>query len=148
MNPKNYPTNVVELFPTQGSSALQVDYASSNRPALQLVPQLPAARPLPDGARTDRHLPPTVGILAKVLRAALAALVAIGIGGFIGASLAPDPVDLGQMEMHVVQPGESLWDFANVPGLDAQSAVAELVSVNGLPSADLQIGQRILVPRS
>jgi LysM repeat protein len=47
----------------------------------------------------------------------------------------------------VVQPGDTLWSIARriAPDRDARLVVADLRRLNALPSADLEVGQRLQV---
>ena len=47
-----------------------------------------------------------------------------------------------------VAPGETLWALANrvADGGDVRGLVAEIVSVNSLPSADVLAGQKLRIP--
>jgi hypothetical protein len=54
-----------------------------------------------------------------------------------------------EVRLHAVAPGESLWQYAQ--GLvgadeDVRDVVAELRSLNGLETADLQVGQVVALP--
>jgi hypothetical protein len=48
----------------------------------------------------------------------------------------------------VVLPGQTLWQIAGevAPNTDRRDTVAEIVELNALPSADVQVGQRIAIP--
>jgi LysM repeat protein len=50
----------------------------------------------------------------------------------------------------VVQPGETLWSVAQhvEPGADPRETVLRIEQLNGLTSADVTVGQHLVVPRS
>lgn len=57
----------------------------------------------------------------------------------------------GPMEVvaYTVQPGDTLWGFASKvtpQGGDVAAMVDELIELNGLSSANIEAGQRIVVP--
>jgi len=49
----------------------------------------------------------------------------------------------------VVQPGETLWSIARrvAPGADPRDTIARLTDLNGLGSAPIVAGQRLVLPR-
>ncbi|WP_426595333.1 LysM peptidoglycan-binding domain-containing protein [Cellulomonas sp. McL0617] len=62
---------------------------------------------------------------------------------------ADGPQAAQQVERHVVQPGETMWQIASSiagPGQDVRDVVLDLVRLNELPSAGLMAGQVIVVP--
>ena len=80
-------------------------------------------------------------------------LVVIG-AGFSTISSASDKSDLASSKSEskyvqvVVTPGESLWSIAAMLAENGQIAavVADIVEVNGLKSADVAAGSKLLVP--
>lgn len=80
-------------------------------------------------------------------------LVVIG-AGFSTISSASDKSDLAISKSEskyvqvVVTPGESLWSIAAMLAENGQIAavVADIVEVNGLKSADVAAGSKLLVP--
>lgn len=48
----------------------------------------------------------------------------------------------------VVQPGQSLWDVAESvdPSADPRAVILEIQQLNGLSSADVSVGQQLVVP--
>ena len=63
---------------------------------------------------------------------------------------ADGPQSAQQVERHVVQPGETMWQIAAdvaAPGQDVRDVVFDLVRLNELPDAGLMAGQVIVVPR-
>jgi len=65
-----------------------------------------------------------------------------------GAAGPPDGSGAGAPEIVVVQPGDSLWSVAerHRPERDPTVVVEELRRLNGLGSAPLQVGQRLILP--
>jgi hypothetical protein len=83
-------------------------------------------------------------LAALPLIAALAAFAVFGGGAAIaGADSAP--VDFSYVTVHS---GQSLWSIAS--GLDASAdtrdVIADIVSLNQLPSSEVQPGQRLAIP--
>ena len=83
-------------------------------------------------------------VLTTFLLAAFAVMVALG--GWATATRdagAPDPVRVVE-----VQPGDTLYGIAGQiagPG-EVRAMVHRIQQLNSLPSADLQVGQRLAVP--
>ena len=74
----------------------------------------------------------------------------------LALSVLSDPADSGDGPVapvpaveHVVLPGETLWQIASAwaPQEDPRDAVAEIVDFNGLPSAGIFAGQKIMLPQ-
>ncbi|GAA1732752.1 hypothetical protein GCM10009809_30250 [Isoptericola hypogeus] len=84
-----------------------------------------------------------VVVLVAVLVAAAAGLVGQrAVAGTPGGPL--------EVRLHTVAPGESLWEYAR--GLastdeDVRDVVVDLQELNELESADLQVGQVVLLPQ-
>jgi len=78
------------------------------------------------------------------------AVVMIAAAVLVTSRAAADgPVSAQQVERHVVQPGETMWQIASViaePGEDVRDVVFDLVRLNELPDAGLMAGQVIVVP--
>jgi len=78
------------------------------------------------------------------------ALVMIAAAVLVTSRAAADgPVSAQQVERHVVQPGETMWQIATAvaePGEDVRDVVFDLVRLNELPNAGLMAGQVIVVP--
>lgn len=54
-----------------------------------------------------------------------------------------------EVTSYTVQPGQSLWTYAEMitpEGGDVAASVDELMRINGMESANLRAGQRIVVP--
>ena len=116
------------------------------RPHLVLVP---AHRPRPRPQRPD---PATVARRRLVVLAGLAFFVCLALVLVQRLDTAgvptgtPSPTERIGHAVHVVQPGETLWDIAEAvaPDADPRVVVALLVEHNG--DAPLQVGQRLVLP--
>jgi predicted Zn-dependent protease len=66
------------------------------------------------------------------------------ISGSVATNQTPAP-----LEFITVSSGETLWQLARhyAPGQDPRDWIAEVVTINALPSVELQPGQRIALPR-
>jgi len=52
-------------------------------------------------------------------------------------------------ETVIVEPGDTLWGYATAltePGGDVRNAVDEIKALNHLPTADIQVGQKLHLP--
>ncbi|MEJ5945094.1 LysM peptidoglycan-binding domain-containing protein [Pseudokineococcus basanitobsidens] len=61
----------------------------------------------------------------------------------------PDPGVVATTAEVVVLPGDTLWSLADevaAPGEDVRDVVLEIEELNGLTSADVAVGDRLLVP--
>ncbi|MCL2454348.1 MAG: LysM peptidoglycan-binding domain-containing protein [Micrococcales bacterium] len=84
---------------------------------------------------------------------ALLALVVIAVPLWFGAraAQAEGPLTAPQVERHVVEPGDTLWQIASsvaAPGEDVRDVVRQLVRLNNLPGSGLLAGQVIVIPVS
>jgi LysM repeat protein len=89
-------------------------------------------------------------------RLVLATLATFAVAGVLMA-LGPTVAHLGPAAavpanapaVVVVQPGDTLWSIARrvAPDRDARLVVADLRRLNSLPTADLEVGQRLQVGR-
>lgn len=84
------------------------------------------------------------GLVLAVLMVVIAALV---IGGALRATAASTDVPTG-WSTTVVQPGDTLWSLAQSRsgGGDPRSLIVAIKSINGLSSAGVVSGQRLLLP--
>ncbi|PZR55427.1 peptidoglycan-binding protein [Xylanimonas oleitrophica] len=86
------------------------------------------------------------GRVVLVLLATLLVAPFVGMGAQAAAS---DPQRPLEVRVHTVAPGETLWGFATqlaAAGQDVRDVVAELREINELRSAELRVGQAILLP--
>lgn len=116
------------------------------------------ARPLfaPDPTRVPRVAPepayrPSTLRLTRRGRGvlALAGLAAVAVTCLVGGvGLPSEPTIGGATQVHVVQPGETLWGIARTAGLDAPTrlVVDRIEEINGLDTALLVPGQELQVP--
>jgi predicted Zn-dependent protease len=85
----------------------------------------------------------------RAVLVALALLVS-GAFGLLGTqAVAGGPGEPVEVRVHTVAPGETLWDYASTlagAGEDVRDVVAYLRSLNDLPTAELQVGQVLLLP--
>ncbi|HUW02120.1 MAG TPA: LysM peptidoglycan-binding domain-containing protein [Acidimicrobiales bacterium] len=118
-------------------------FTPHRRPALRLVP--------PPQGRPHYRLRRLVVLLALGLVLAAGALVADAAFGALSVtpqgaarSAGADSGTVG--EVHVVQPGDTMWSIASEidPTTDPRSMVDQLVDLNG--SASIQVGQRVVLP--
>ncbi|WP_051274832.1 LysM peptidoglycan-binding domain-containing protein [Cellulomonas sp. URHD0024] len=124
---------------------------------MAMAPTLPkvtssTGRPATRSSRTDV---PRLSDLSLTGRGRLVlwflALVLVA-GAVLGAgrAAADSPLPAQQVEQHVVQKGETMWQIASTiadPGQDVRDVVVELVRLNELPGSGLMAGQVIVVPR-
>ncbi len=84
-------------------------------------------------------------VLALVLVVVIVVAVAvIAPSGFASSTEAPQ-----QVEVRQVEPGDTLWQFAEEitpPGGDVRDSVSELEKLNDMDSAALYPGQRLVIP--
>ena len=79
--------------------------------------------------------------------AGLLLVVAVGMLGGPSALAGPEAERVPVAE-RVVLPGETLWGIAGevAPGADRRETVAQIMELNGLPSAEVAAGRRLSVP--
>ena len=83
---------------------------------------------------------------------ALAIIVSLMLVAFVFGRVASGAAPVAQSQPALtrttIQPGETLWDLATrlAPGQDPRELVAQLRRLNGMPSAELQAGQQLLLP--
>ena len=77
------------------------------------------------------------------------AAAAFGVGA-VGTSAAAgsDTGSAVTFQYVTVDPGESLWQLAEIiaPTADPRDVVADIPTLNNLPSGDVQAGQRLAIP--
>jgi len=79
----------------------------------------------------------------------LVALAVLFTSLFTSSAAADGPARAQEVERHVVQPGETMWQIAAAvagPSQDVRDVVFDLVRLNDLPDAGLMAGQVIVVP--
>jgi hypothetical protein len=88
-------------------------------------------------------------------RAVLATLVSVplilGTAAAVlngGGAVATDTASTVEFSFVEVAEGQSLWGLAETiaPRADPREVIAAIVSLNGLPSADVQPGERLAIP--
>lgn len=93
------------------------------------------------GLRLTRRGRVVVVLLTALLVAAAGLLGQQAVAGAPGGPL--------EVRLHTVAPGESLWEYAHVLAdgqADVREVVADLLELNELDTADLQVGQVVLLP--
>jgi Tfp pilus assembly protein FimV len=126
-------------------------------PRLTLVPPLSPSAVSPS-ARPPVTSPPALS-RAVYRRRRLGVLITIGLLVAVGLSVVGTPSSGASRSplpaagaetaaVYLVQPGDTLWAIAGsiAPGHDRRAAVDQLAAANG--GADLQVGQRLVVPSS
>ena len=89
------------------------------------------------------------GRLARTLVVlSLAIVVASVAGGKAGAQTDSATAAAHSFITVTVAPGDTVWSLANrlAAGGDVRSLVAEIISVNSLPSVDVATGQKLRIP--
>ena len=80
---------------------------------------------------------------------ALAVLLTAAFGLLGTNAVANGPGQPVEVRVHTVGPGETLWEYASAlasAGEDVRDVVAYLRELNELRSAELQVGQIVLLP--
>jgi hypothetical protein len=99
----------------------------------------------PSGMQLNRR-----GRLARtlvVLSLAIVMLATFGFSAGAGNSDQMSPTSVAFITV-TVGPGESLWSLAGQIAVDGdkRSLVDEIISINSLPTADVQVGQELRIP--
>jgi hypothetical protein len=65
-----------------------------------------------------------------------------------GGAVATDAASTVEFSYVEVEAGQSLWSLAEsvAPQADPREVIAAIVRLNGLPSADVQPGERLAIP--
>jgi LysM repeat protein len=97
----------------------------------------------PGPARLTRRGRLVLAALATLVLAAVLTVVAPAVA-HLGA---PAAVPADAPAVVIVQPGDTLWSIARriAPDRDARVVVADLRRLNSLPTAELEVGQRLQV---
>jgi hypothetical protein len=76
------------------------------------------------------------------------ALIAVVIGVNATGAVATQAPVVNSFTYVSVEPGQSLWQVAEqlAPTADPREVVADIVSLNQLPSADVAAGQKLAIP--
>lgn len=94
------------------------------------------------GLRLTRRGRVALVLLAMLL---LAPMVTWG-----ATAVASSPGEPTEVRVHAVQPGETLWGFAQEvaePGEDVRHAVGRLQELNRMSSGALRVGEMLLLPK-
>lgn len=86
---------------------------------------------------------------AVVVVLAVVFAVWIGIGAVLAPSHATGASTPTEVVGYTVQPGQSLWMYAEMitpDGGDVSDSVDELQRLNGMDGTQVRVGQRIIVP--
>ncbi|WP_051432948.1 LysM peptidoglycan-binding domain-containing protein, partial [Promicromonospora kroppenstedtii] len=95
-----------------------------------------------DGLRLTRRGRFVLVLLAMLL---VAPMVTWG-----ATAVASSPGEPTEVRVHAVQPGETLWGFAQDvarPGEDVRHAVGRLQELNEMSSATVRVGELLLLPK-
>jgi len=88
----------------------------------------------------------------RAVVAALVAVPAVVVAGALvingGGAVASDTTGSSDFQHVTVDGGETLWQVASeiAPSSDPRDVIADLVSLNNLPSAEVSAGQSLAVP--
>ncbi|HWM32767.1 MAG TPA: LysM peptidoglycan-binding domain-containing protein [Pseudolysinimonas sp.] len=86
-------------------------------------------------------------VLAALIAAPLLALAWFGLGA-PAARAGDTPATTTTFTYVSIEPGQSLWQLAGqvAPQADPREVVDSIVTLNNLPSADVQPGQELAIP--
>ena len=99
---------------------------------------------VPSGVHLNRR-----GRLARTFVVlSLAIVLGSVVSAKAGAGTSAAPATDGSFITVTVAPGDTVWSLANrlAAGGDVRSLVAEIISVNSLPSVDVATGQKLRIP--
>lgn len=136
------PTYEQAYVPSYGRA-----YAPAAGPAAVRAYTPPEGRTLADrlglaGLRLTRRGRVVLVLLAMLL---LAPMVTWG-----ATAVASSPGEPTEVRVHAVQPGETLWGFAQEiarPGEDVRHAVGRLQELNEMSTGTLRVGELLLLPK-
>lgn len=86
----------------------------------------------------------------RVVLVLLAVLLVAPMATWGATAVASSPGEPTEVRVHAVQPGETLWSFAQQvaePGEDVRHAVARLQDLNEMSSGTLRVGELLLLPK-
>ncbi|MFD6142651.1 LysM peptidoglycan-binding domain-containing protein [Promicromonospora sp. NPDC060271] len=120
----------------------------------------PAARPAAVRAYTPtegRTLADRLGLAGlrltrrgRVVLVLLAMLLLAPMVTWGATAVASSPGEPVEVRVHAVQPGETLWGFAEEvarPGEDVRHAVARLQELNEMSTGSVRVGELLLLPK-
>ncbi|WP_423465152.1 LysM peptidoglycan-binding domain-containing protein [Promicromonospora sp. MS192] len=85
----------------------------------------------------------------RVVLVLLAMLLVAPMATWGATAVASAPGEPVEVRVHAVQPGETLWGYAQEvvrPGEDVRDAVARLQELNEMSSGSVRVGQLLLLP--
>ncbi|CAN5447145.1 hypothetical protein BH10ACT6_BH10ACT6_11290 [soil metagenome] len=87
-------------------------------------------------------------VVAFLVAVPLAVAAAVFGAGAVGAVAGSGGGAATSFHYVTVDPGQSLWQLAETiaPNADPRDVVADVVTLNNLPSGDVQPGQRLAIP--
>lgn len=88
-------------------------------------------------------------VRGRVVVAVLSALLAWACFGLVGTCEARSDMGATAVSSYTVRPGDTLWSYAariTPADGDVWETVAVLEELNDLPSSELTVGQRLIVP--
>lgn len=86
----------------------------------------------------------------RVVLVLLAMLLVAPMVTWGATAVASSPGEPTEVRVHAVQPGESLWGFAQEvarPGEDVRQAVGRLQELNQMSTGALRVGELLLLPK-
>ncbi|MEV0893318.1 hypothetical protein [Promicromonospora sp. NPDC050262] len=86
----------------------------------------------------------------RVVLVLLVMLVVAPMATWGATAVASSPGEPTEVRVHAVQPGETLWGFAEQvvrPGEDVRQAVARLQDLNEMTSGTVRVGELLLLPK-
>jgi LysM repeat protein len=112
------------------------------RPSVVISPNHPAV------AAKRNAAPVQLTVRGRRLVAFLALIPIVAAMVVFGGKVAQANSSAPAMTTVVVQPGQSLWDLASTvdPSQDPRAVILEIQQLNGLESADVSVGQQLIVP--
>lgn len=112
--------------------------------------------PRPQAAPASRTVADRLGVAGlrltrrgRVVLVLLAMLVVAPMATWGATAVASSPGEPLEVRVHAVQPGETLWGYAEQiakPGEDVRDAVARLQELNEMRTASVRVGQLLLLP--
>ena len=139
-----------QYTPTYGQASVPSygrAYAQASGPAMVPVYPRTRARTVADRLGLAGLRPTRRGRVALVLLAMLLLAPMVTWGATAVASSPGEPTEV---RVHAVQPGDSLWGFAQEiakPGEDVRHAVGRLQELNQMSSGALRVGELLLLPK-